>query len=137
MPLVTRGALAYLVLTGFVVGVWAFGFPHAFYAGFPGFGRTWVSVDGPFNEHLVRDTGAAYLMTAGLGAVGWTRPAIAAPFTVGVATLCFNLPHFAYHMTHLGMYGLVDRALNVAALGSAVLASAWLLTPYARTREMT
>lgn len=134
MPFATRGALGYLALTGFVVGVWAWGFPARFYADFPGFGRTWVSMDGPFNEHLIRDTGGAYLMMGALAGVGILRPALAAPFAVGLATLLFNLPHFAYHMLHLGMYGLLDQSLNVVALGSAVLASVWLITPWARIR---
>ena len=133
MRLATRGALAYLALTGVVVGVWACGFPAGFYRAFPGFGRSWVSMDGPFNEHLIRDTGAAYLMTGALAGLGLMRPATAAPFTVGLATLFFNLPHFAYHMTHLGMFGPLDRMLNVVALGSAVLASLWLMTPLARS----
>ena len=132
MPIVTRVALAYLTLTGLVVGAWAFGFPDAFYSAFPGLGRTWVSVDGPFNEHLIRDTGAAYLMTAGLAGLGLVRPALAAPFAVGFATLFFNLPHFAYHLTHLGMYGPVDQVMNVVSLLTAVLCSAWLMTRWAR-----
>lgn len=48
---------------------------------------------------------------------------------VGVPTLCFNGLHFAYHMTHLTMFGLADRVLNLATLGAAVLCSGWLLTP--------
>ena len=134
MPIITRGALGYLLLTGAAVGVWAFGFPSDFYKSFPGFGRAWVSMDGPFNEHLVRDTGAAYLMIGALAGLGLLRPLAAAPFAIGFATLFFNLPHFAYHMTHLGMYGPVDRVLNVVALLLTVLCSAWLMTPQARVR---
>ena len=132
MPVATRACLIYLALTGVVVGIWAFGFPASFYASFPGLGRTWVSMDGPFNEHLVRDAGAAYLMIGALASLGLWRPARTPPFTVGFATLFFNLPHFAYHMTHLGMYGPTDQALNVVALLSAVVCSAWLMTPRAR-----
>ena len=132
MPIVTRVALAYLVITGLVVGIWAFGFPDAFYSSFPGFGRTWVSVDGPFNQHLIRDTGAAYLMISALAGLGLLRPSLAAPAAVGLATMLFNLPHFSYHMTHLAMYGPIDQALNVVSLLTGVLCSAWLMTPWAR-----
>ncbi|WP_068077434.1 hypothetical protein [Novosphingobium lentum] len=135
MPAITRAALAYLAVTGLVVGIWACGFPALFYSAFPGFGLTWVSVDGPYNQHLVRDTGAAYLMVGGLAGLGLLRPLLVTPFAVGFATLLFNLPHFAYHMTHLGMYGPVDKVLNVVALLGAVLCSAWLMTGRAQVRR--
>lgn len=134
MPISTRIALAYLALTGLAVGVWAYGFPASFYGSFPGFRRTWVCVDGPFNEHLVRDTGAAYLMMGTIGGLGLLRPLLVAPFAVGLSTLLFNLPHFAYHMTHLGLYGRVDQILNIVALLSAVLCSLWLMTSQAVSR---
>ena len=123
----TRLALGYLLLTGIVVGVWALFAPHGFYAGFPGLGRAWVSMDGPYNEHLVRDVGAAYLSFAALTGLSLARPDRAPPVAVGVATLFFNVPHLAYHATHLAMFTPVDRALNVASLGTAVLCSALLV----------
>ena len=137
MPIVTCSTLLFLIVTGAVVGVWASVFPHGFYAAFPGLGRTWVSMDGPFNQHLIRDAGAAYLMTGALAGLGLLRPATAPPFAVGFATLFFNLPHFAYHLTHLAMYGALDRALNLelATLLLAVLCSAYLTTPQARVRS--
>ena len=50
-----RISLWFLIVGAVGVGMWAQFFPHAFYNSFPGFGRSWVSVDGPFNEHLIRD----------------------------------------------------------------------------------
>lgn len=38
-------------------------FPRSFYDDFPGGGIAWVSVDGPYNEHLIRDIGAWSLGT--------------------------------------------------------------------------
>lgn len=134
MPMSTRVALTYLALIGIAVGVWAYGFPHGFYRAFPGLGRTWVSMDGPYNEHLVRDAGSAFLMMGALSGLGLWKPSVASPFAVGVATLCFNGLHLTYHASHLGMFSLLDRVLNMVALGSAVIASAWLLTPQARLR---
>ena len=52
-----RVGCAALALSSAVIGVWAAFFPHAFYAHFPGGGHAWVAVDGPVNEHLVRDVG--------------------------------------------------------------------------------
>lgn len=53
---------------GAFVGVWAAGFPQSFYDSFPGFGFVWISVDGPFNEHLIRDVGSLYLALAAASA---------------------------------------------------------------------
>lgn len=134
MPIATRFALTYLAVTGLVVGLWASTLPASFYASFPGFGRTWVSVDGPFNEHLIRDAGAAYLMIGALAGLRLLRPAAVSSFAVGGATLFFNLPHLLYHATHLGMYLPLDRALNLVALLTAALCSVWLMTKSARAR---
>ena len=61
-----RASLWFLAVNGAVVGIWALFFPQAFYDSFPGMGRSWVSVDGPFNEHLVRDVGGSFLSLAQL-----------------------------------------------------------------------
>jgi len=129
----TRLAFGYLLATGLVVGVWALFLPESFYADFPGFGRSWVSVDGPYNRHLITDAGAAYLMIAALAGLGLAGRA--PPPAVGFATLFFNVPHLLYHFGHLGMYSGLDRVLNVAALGMAVLCSAWLVLPRAGARS--
>jgi hypothetical protein len=68
---------------------------QAFYNSFPGFGRSWVSVDGPFNEHLVRDVGGGYLALAAVTFMAiWTKTKTviqaAAP-----AWLVVQIPHFA------------------------------------------
>ena len=56
-----RIALGYLALVSTQIGVWALFAPQSFYDDFPGLGRSWVSVDGPYNEHLIRDVGALNL----------------------------------------------------------------------------
>jgi hypothetical protein len=75
----------------------------------------------------VRDVGALYLVTAVLCAISLMRPGQVSPFAAGLATLAFNLPHFAYHMTKLALYAPLDRAGNIVALGTALLASLWLV----------
>jgi len=55
-----RVVLLVLALVAAYVGAWALFAPASFYAEFPGGSRHWVAADGPFNEHLVRDVGAAY-----------------------------------------------------------------------------
>ncbi|MEA3075620.1 MAG: hypothetical protein QOF60_528, partial [Actinomycetota bacterium] len=59
-----RGALAWVGAGYVLVGAWALAAPQSFFDSFPGGGRHWVSVDGPFNEHLVRDVGALNLAVA-------------------------------------------------------------------------
>ncbi|MGZ4793552.1 MAG: hypothetical protein ACXWBO_16995, partial [Ilumatobacteraceae bacterium] len=59
-----RIALGYLAVVSIVIGVWAQFAPRSFFDDFPGFGRVWVHVDGPFNEHLVRDVGGLDLALA-------------------------------------------------------------------------
>jgi hypothetical protein len=56
--LVVRAILLTAALSNGVIGVWATISPRGFYDDFPGFGKVWVAVEGPFNQHLVRDVGA-------------------------------------------------------------------------------
>ncbi|MCH7789126.1 MAG: hypothetical protein IH940_06745, partial [Acidobacteria bacterium] len=53
-----RIALGYLAAMNALIGIWAQFFPRSFFDDFPGAGDAWVAVDGPYNEHLVRDVGA-------------------------------------------------------------------------------
>ena len=113
--------LWFLVVSGVMVGAWAQFFPQAFYDSFPGLGRSWVSVDGPFNEHLVRDVGGLYLALSAVTLIAvfaQTRETILA---AALGWLVSQLPHFAYHMTHLHVYpSLLDKAGNVLTLGLLV-----------------
>lgn len=123
-----RVLLALLALTAAYVGVWAAFMPTSWYGSFPGFGRHWLPVLGPYNEHLSRDVGALYLALAALSAGAAKRTADA--YTVrltGVVWLVFSVPHLIYHLRHLDMYSGSDRPLNVVALGLFVVAGAVLL----------
>jgi hypothetical protein len=127
-----RVALAAYAVTLAVTGVWAAGFPRSFYDDFPGLGRIWVAVDGPFNEHLVRDVGTLNLALATLLAVAALR---ATPVLVAVAagaSLVNAVPHLTYHMLNLGVYDTTDRVGNAVALGLAVAAPLWVLWLAAR-----
>ncbi|GAA4544625.1 hypothetical protein GCM10023192_55570 [Amycolatopsis samaneae] len=113
-----------LVVFGVVeagVGVWPLVAPMGFYQDFPGFRRGWVAMDGPFNEHLLRDFGGLNLALAvvlvGAAVIGTTATARLA----GVAALLFGVPHFAYHLVHLVHFDSVDRILIVATTGLGAL----------------
>src|SRR4051812_49195590 len=105
-----------MAFTGAVIGLWAAFAPRSFYDDFPGGGRHWVAVDGPFNEHLVRDVGTLNLA---LAVVAGIAAFTVVPLLVRVAAsalLVNAVPHLAYHLAHLGPYGTADRLGNVVSL---------------------
>jgi hypothetical protein len=110
------------------LGIWATFAPRSFYDDYPGFGREWVRVDGPYNEHLVRDFGALNLALAVItiaALVTMLRPLVVA---VAIAWLAWGVPHLVYHLRHLDKYSTVDQVLNVLALAALpVLAVAVLV----------
>lgn len=112
----TRVALGYLVVVSLQIGVWAMLAPRSFYDGFPGLGRTWVSVDGPYNEHLIRDVGALNLAVAVVliaAAVTLSRSLIIAAC---VASLAWGVPHFVYHLVNREGYSTGDLAASLGGL---------------------
>ncbi len=112
----TRIALGYLILVSLEVGVWAQFAPRSFYDHFPGLGRAWVRVDGPFNEHLVRDVGGLNLgITAILIAafITLSRPMIIA---ASVATLLYGIPHLVYHIANTAHLATSDVIVSIGGL---------------------
>ena len=124
---VTRDGLVVLGLVGLQVGGWATFVPRSFYDDFPGGGRTWVAVDGPYNEHLVRDFGALNLALTAVVAVALITRAPAAVRAAALGWLVYSVPHFVYHVRHLHIYDTTDQVLNMVALGGAVVVAAVVL----------
>ena len=79
------------------VGLWALAAPRSFYDDFPGMGRVWVAVDGPFNEHLVRDVGALNLALAFVAAMALATGSVLVARAAGGAALIYGVPHLVYH----------------------------------------
>jgi hypothetical protein len=125
-----RVLLLVVAAIGAYVGVWAYFLPSSWYRSFPGFGRHWLPVLGPYNEHLARDVGAFYLALAvlALSAARWAHDNRLAMVT-GLTWLVFSVPHLAFHLRHLDMYGTSDQVLNVIALGFFVVAAVVLMMP--------
>ena len=121
--------LVMLALSGAVVGVWAGFLTRSFYDEFPGFGRAWVSGDGPFNEHLVRDVGSFYLAVTVLAVIGLVRRDGPTTRIVGAVWTTFSVPHLLYHAHHLGHYALVDQIGNVVSLGGTLAMAIYLVLP--------
>jgi hypothetical protein len=116
--LAPRAGLALVAAAQAEIAVWGLIAPRSLYDGYPGAGHHWVSVLGPYNEHLVRDFAATELGLAVLLACAavWfeRRLVLVAAATFFAATL----PHLAYHLTTTGSLSTAD---DIASLGGFVL----------------
>ncbi len=124
-PLLARIVLVYLTFQSLQLGLWALLAPRSFYDDFPGLGRSWVSVDGPYNEHLTRDVGALNISLAVLliaAAITLSRQLL---ITAGVATLAWGVPHLLYHMINTD--GLSGSDIAASLTGLAIFAALPLL----------
>jgi hypothetical protein len=115
-----RVVLAVLAFTSAGLGVWAAFAPRGFYDKFPGLGQTWVSVDGPYNEHLVRDFGALNLALAVVTVCALVTLARSTVVATALAWLVWSVPHLVYHARHLAPF---DSAQSVAVLGGIAVNS--------------
>ncbi len=97
-----RAGLLFLVVASLMVGPWAQFAPHSFWDGFPGLGRAWVSADGPYNEHLVRDVGGLQLAMVVLLLAAVIRPEVVLVRVAALASVVWQAPHLVYHLVHVG-----------------------------------
>lgn len=118
----TRIGLGYLTVMAGQIGLWALLAPQSFYDDYPGLGRAWVSVDGPFNEHLIRDVGALNLALAVLLVAAAVTLSKELVITAAVASLAWGVPHFLYHLLNQAdrLEG-VDVAASLGGLAFAIL----------------
>lgn len=129
MSRVRQVALVIVAAGAALVGVWAQGFPRSFYEDFPGAGRVWVAVDGPYNEHLVRDVGGLNLGLAFVAVLALVTGSVLVARAAGGAALLFGGPHLLYHATHLDGYDSADKVGMMVSLGMAVVAALVALLP--------
>ena len=126
---VRRILLVATAAIGIVVGAWAAFAPQEFYDSFPGLGRIWVAIDGPFNGHLIRDVGALYLgLAAGSIGAAFSRTPDAGR-AIGLAWAVFGLPHLIYHVSEFGGMAAIDVIGNLIALGGSLLLGIALMLP--------
>jgi hypothetical protein len=117
MRLTVKLLLAWFAFFGLVAGVWQGFAPRSFYDDFPGFGRHWVSPDGPYNEHLVRDVGQGNLAFGTVALVALLTGGVWLARATGLAAVAATLPHQAYHQVHLHVLpGETDRLLQTLSL---------------------
>lgn len=119
--LVAQIGLAYLSINALILGAWAVLAPQSFYDSFPGLGRSWVSVDGPYNEHLIRDVGALnlallVLLVAALVTLSRQMVTVAA-----IAALAWGVPHFLYHVFNTEPLSTGDNVLSLGGLAVGFL----------------
>lgn len=122
-------ALIGSIVIAAVVGTWAYFFPGAFYDHFPAVLGEWISQDGPYNEHLIRDHGAQYLALGLASVFGLFWHSQIGYRLLGIAWTTFGLLHFLYHVTHLSHMSVSDQVSQVIVLGFAVLLGVGLFIP--------
>jgi hypothetical protein len=132
MTALHRAALVVIAVGSAAVGVWAQAFPRSFFDDFPGAGRVWVAVDGPFNEHLVRDVGGLNLALAFVAVVALVTGSLVAARAAGGGALIYGVPHLADHARHLDPFDTGDQVALVVSLGFAAVAALVALAAPAR-----
>ncbi len=124
MRLAVKVLLGWFVLFGLTVGLWQAVFPASFYADFPGMGHHWVSPDGPYNEHLLRDVGLGNLAVGTVALVALLTGVIWVARAVGLAVVVTNLPHQLYHQAHVSVLpSTTDQVLQSISLAAVSLAA--------------
>jgi hypothetical protein len=126
-----RMALVVIAAGCVAVGAWAQAFPRSFYDDFPGAGRVWVAVDGPYNEHLVRDVGGLNLALGFVAVLALMTGSLVVARAAGGGALLYGVPHFAYHARNLGGFDLGDSAAMLVSLGMVVVAGLVAVAPSA------
>ena len=133
---ILRVALAIFALVSVELGLWATFAPRSFFDDFPGLGRHWVRVYGPYNEHLMRDFGALNLALAVLTIAALITLGRQLVIAVAIAWLAWGVPHLVYHLRHLDMFSTGDKVGNVVTLAAVpVLAVIVLVLELRRPAE--
>jgi hypothetical protein len=121
MRTAVRALLAWFAILGLVVGGWQAFAPASLYRDFPGLGRHWVSPDGPYNEHLLRDVGQGNLALGALALVALLAGGVWLARATGIAELVAALPHQLYHQAHLDVLPVSERVPQTVALTAVTL----------------
>ena len=128
MRLAVKLLLGWFVVFGLGIGLWQAVLPASFYADFPGMGHHWVSPDGPYNEHLLRDVGLGNLAVGTVALVALLTGGVWLARAVGLAVVVTNLPHQLYHQAHVSVLPTVtDQVLQSISLAAVSLTAVALL----------
>ena len=119
MTSLLRVTLACLAFSAALPGLLATVSPSGFYDGFP-FGRGWVQMLPPYNEHLIRDVGNYKLAFAILFAWAAWRPSRELVLPLASAWSVAALLHGIYHVLHLDDFGAGDAIALTTVLVTAL-----------------
>jgi nucleoside-diphosphate-sugar epimerase len=124
-----------MAISSLAVGLQALFTPRSFYDDFP-MGRGWVAMDGPYNQHLVRDVGSLNLAIVVLVFAALIVSTRVLARVAAIVYLVNAVPHFGYHMRHITMDGMAagDRVGIAVSLGLAIVLPVLVLL---WTREST
>ncbi len=131
-----RIGLVYLSLSFLAVGLWATIDPRGFYDDFPGGGRHWVAGDGPYNAHLVSDTGVGFLAVGVvlLLAAIWMQGRLI--LAASVAAMVHAGLHLLFHLRHPNdALESADTWLSNGGLASGLLIALALFVVAIRSPE--
>jgi hypothetical protein len=121
-----RVALVALAIGNGSAGLLARLDPRVFYDDFP-FGRSWVAADGPYNEHLVTDFGAALLAITALCLVAVWRPTRELVIGAAVVNIVLGAFHIVYHAGVTDLMGTTDNILSFTSIGLGIVLGLLLL----------
>ncbi len=113
-PRLKRLLLAINAATLLPLAVWPLVSPTNFYKTFPGLGMHWIDINGPYNEHFLRDFGALNAALLVVVVYALFKPAIEQ--AAGFAIAIYALPHAIYHLGHLDVYESSQKIPAVAPL---------------------
>ena len=85
-------------------------------------------MEGPYNEHLVRDVGGLYLALGVVAVLAAKGTSVGLARAAALGWLVFSVPHLVFHLAHLAdLDSTVDQVANVVSLGGAVVLAAAIL----------
>jgi hypothetical protein len=138
MRLAVKVLLGWFAVFGLAIGLWQAVFPASFYAGFPGGGHHWVSPDGPYNAHLLRDVGLGNLALGAVALVGLLTGVVWVARAVGLAGVVLHLPHQLYHQEHVSVLPTTaDQVLQSVSLAAVSLTAVALVVLTSRLPAST
>jgi hypothetical protein len=119
------------------LAIWPLASPRNFYEKFPGGGFHWIDINGPYNEHFLRDFGALNAALCVVIVFALWKPTTSLLQAIGLGLAIYALPHAIYHLSHLDVYKSSEKFIATAPLvlqiimGAAIASFATPRTPRA------
>lgn len=98
------------------LAIWPLASPRGFYDNFPGGAYHWIDINGPFNEHFLRDFAALNAALVVVLTFALWKPTQALLQAAGLAIAVYALTHAIYHLSHLDVYKSSEKFIATAPL---------------------